>query len=116
MTAWRRTINAVDFKKGFEDIRYTWEDDSPVSPRTLPGYTFDPTTLDVPSSETEEEKDEEENQIEIQAKSAEEETKKYSPRTRDKKCSNTFDKSNLMCIYIIYLCEFFFFFHFNVFV
>jgi hypothetical protein len=76
MVAWRRTVNTVDFKKGFEELGYTWVDESLVSPRTLPGYSFDPTTLNFPSAQTQEEKDEEENRIQTQAKSAEEEHKK----------------------------------------
>ncbi|CAF4792445.1 unnamed protein product, partial [Rotaria socialis] len=40
--AWRRTLNSIDLKKGFTEIGYTWTDCSIVSPRTLPGYIYDP--------------------------------------------------------------------------
>lgn len=40
--AWVRTLNSVDIKQGFTDIGYIWTDNSIVSPRTLPGYSYDP--------------------------------------------------------------------------
>jgi hypothetical protein len=79
ITAWRRTMTSINFKEEFKNIGYTWVDDSCVSPRTLPGYSFDPTTVDFPSSQIDEEDDdEEERQIEIQAKLAENHDKRLS--------------------------------------
>ena len=65
VAAWKRTINSVNFKQEFGHLGYTWIDDSPVSPRTLPGYSFDPTTVVFSSTRFDEE--DEENQIEILA-------------------------------------------------
>ena len=48
--AWLRTLKSVDIAKAFHDIGYTWTDDSPVSLRSLPGYTFDPRAVDCLSS------------------------------------------------------------------
>ncbi|CAF2094931.1 unnamed protein product [Rotaria magnacalcarata] len=76
MVAWRRTVKSVNFKEEFKNIGYIWTDNSPVSPRTLPGYTFDPTTIDCPSIEINEE--EEEQEIEMQAKIAENQNKNIS--------------------------------------
>lgn len=49
-SAWLRTLKSVDVAKAFHDIGYTWTDDSPVSLRSMPGYTFDPTAADCLSS------------------------------------------------------------------
>jgi hypothetical protein len=40
--AWERTFKSIDLNKGFTDIGYTWKDNAMVSPRTLPGYVYDP--------------------------------------------------------------------------
>lgn len=48
--AWLRTLKSVDVSKAFRELGYTWIDDSPVSIRTMPGYTFDPTSVDCLSS------------------------------------------------------------------
>ncbi len=40
--AWKRTLKSIDLKKGFMDIGYVWADHSIVTPRTLPGYIYDP--------------------------------------------------------------------------
>ena len=40
--AWRRTLKSIDLEKGFTEIGYTWKDGSVVSPRTLPGYVYNP--------------------------------------------------------------------------
>ena len=40
--AWIRTLNSLEIKQGFTDIGYIWTDNSIVSPRTLPGYSYDP--------------------------------------------------------------------------
>jgi hypothetical protein len=45
-SAWVRTLKSVDVAKAFHDIGYTWTDNSPVSLRSMPGYTFDPTAAD----------------------------------------------------------------------
>lgn len=44
-TAWARTVKNFDFERAFMEIGYTWVDNSPISPRTLPGFVFDPTTV-----------------------------------------------------------------------
>jgi hypothetical protein len=41
-SAWELTLSNIDIAKAFRDIGYTWTDDSPVSLRSMPGYTFDP--------------------------------------------------------------------------
>ena len=45
--AWARTLESVDMMKSFLELGYVWNDNSPVCPRTLPGYMFDPTTIDI---------------------------------------------------------------------
>ena len=49
-SAWARTVKNFDFNRAFMDIGYTWIDDSPISPRTLPGFSFDPTTVLPPAA------------------------------------------------------------------
>lgn len=49
-SAWSRTLKSVDVSKAFRELGYTWIDDSPVSIRTMPGYTFDPTSVACLSS------------------------------------------------------------------
>lgn len=44
--AWVRTLNSIDVMKAFHDIGYIWKDDSPVPLRSMPGYSFDPTSAD----------------------------------------------------------------------
>ena len=52
--AWERTLKSIDLKQGFIDIGYTWSDRSAVTPRTLPGYTYNPDQeLDNQSEEDE---------------------------------------------------------------
>ena len=46
-SAWLRTLKSVDLKKAFQDIGYTWNDASPIYLRTLPGFCFDPSTVDL---------------------------------------------------------------------
>ncbi len=45
-SSWVRTFKSVDFLKAFKNIGYIWTDDSPISLRSMPGYTFDPTSVD----------------------------------------------------------------------
>jgi hypothetical protein len=59
-SAWLRTLKNIDFEKYFQDLGYIWVDDSSVSPRTMPGYTFDPRSVDYPSSTND---NDEENRI-----------------------------------------------------
>jgi hypothetical protein len=80
ITAWRRTISKVDFKEEFKRIGYTWEDDSPVSPRTLPGYTFDPKTVDFSSTQSST-NDDEQRRIATQAHLADNELKMISSQS-----------------------------------
>jgi hypothetical protein len=80
ITARRRTISKVDFKEEFKRIGYTWEDDSPVSPRTLPGYTFDPTTLHCSSTHSNT-NDDEQRRIATQAHLANDELEMISSRS-----------------------------------
>jgi hypothetical protein len=49
-SAWLRALKSVDVVKAFHDIGYIWTDDSPVSLRSMPGYTFDPTSAECLSS------------------------------------------------------------------
>lgn len=80
MTAWRRTLNRVNFKEEFQNIGYTWLDDSPVSPRTLSGYSFDPAT--IASSSRQLDQDTEQTRIETEAKIAEEHARKILVQTK----------------------------------
>ena len=48
--AWLRTLKSVDVAKAFHDIGYTWKDASPISFRSMPDYTFDPTSNEHLSS------------------------------------------------------------------
>ncbi|CAF1509623.1 unnamed protein product [Adineta ricciae] len=43
--AWKRTLKSIDLKKGFLEIGYTWCNNSIVTPRTLPGYKYDPSCV-----------------------------------------------------------------------
>ena len=45
-SSWVRTLKSVDLTKAFRDIGYIWTDNSPISLRSLPGYVFDPTSID----------------------------------------------------------------------
>jgi hypothetical protein len=86
ITAWKRTITNVNFKQEFKNIGYIWMDNSPVSPRTLPGYTFDPHTIDYPLLQVDEEdEEEEEKRIETQAKLAQDQNKRISNQTNKQK-------------------------------
>ena len=80
MTAWRRTLNSVNLKEEFQNIGYTWVDDSSVSPRTLNGYSFDPATIQL--SPVQPDQDAEENRIEVQTKIAEEHVRKILVQTK----------------------------------
>ena len=40
--AWKRTLKAIDLKKGFHELGYTWTSRSLITPRTLSGYVYDP--------------------------------------------------------------------------
>ena len=41
-SAWLRTLKSVDPEKAFQSLGYTWIDNTPVAPHTMPGYVFDP--------------------------------------------------------------------------
>ncbi|CAF3067168.1 unnamed protein product [Rotaria sp. Silwood2] len=41
-----QTLKSVDFLKAFQGIDYIWTNNSPVSLRSMPGYTFGPTSVD----------------------------------------------------------------------
>ncbi len=43
-------MKSVDIAKAFHDIGYTWTDNLPLSLRSMPGYTFDPSAADCLSS------------------------------------------------------------------
>ena len=60
-TAWARTVQSVDFERAFMNIGYIWVDDSPISPRTLPGFVFDPKTVLSDTVIIEENDDDDEN-------------------------------------------------------
>ena len=45
-SSWLRTLVSVDFIKAFRDIGYIWTDNSPITLRTMPGFTFDPSSVD----------------------------------------------------------------------
>jgi hypothetical protein len=93
MTAWKRTITTINFKEEFKHIGYIWNDNSPISPRTLPGYTFDPSTINLPSSQIDKEDNEEsERRIETQAKLAEEQSTRLSNKKNQQKTLDYFWK------------------------
>ena len=48
-SVWCRTLKSIDFETAFREIGYTWRDDSPVYPRTLTGFCFDPTSMNLAS-------------------------------------------------------------------
>jgi hypothetical protein len=101
MTAWKRTIATVNFKQEFKHIGYIWTDNSPVSPRTLPGYTFDPSTINLPLSKIDEENDEEnERRIETQAKLAENQSKRLSNQKNQQKTLAYFWKKQSNYVYV----------------
>ena len=80
MTAWQRTQVSINFKEEFKNIGYIWTDNTPISPRTLSNYTFDPATIDFPLLHVDESEDddEEQQQIATQAKLAEDQDKELS--------------------------------------
>ncbi|CAF4629448.1 unnamed protein product [Rotaria sp. Silwood2] len=45
-SAWIRTLKSIDFLKAFHNIGYIWTDNSLASLRSMPGYTFDPTSVE----------------------------------------------------------------------
>ncbi|CAF1025563.1 unnamed protein product [Rotaria sp. Silwood1] len=45
-SAWIRTLKSIVFLKACHDVSYIWTDNSPVSLRSMPGYTFDPTSVE----------------------------------------------------------------------
>ncbi|CAF1521814.1 unnamed protein product [Adineta ricciae] len=45
-TAWKRTLGSVNFSQSFRDLGYTWNDKSIVTIKSLPGYSFDPESID----------------------------------------------------------------------
>ena len=57
-SAWLRTLKSVDMKKAFDDIGYTWKDSSPTYLRTLPGFCFDPSIVDLTVASPSQNKDE----------------------------------------------------------
>ncbi|CAF1019342.1 unnamed protein product [Adineta ricciae] len=60
----------------FTNIGYIWKDNTPVMPRTLPNYTFDPDKVNSQLTSIDQtDNDDEERQIEIQAKLANEHDK-----------------------------------------
>ncbi|CAF1213314.1 unnamed protein product [Rotaria sordida] len=82
-SAWLRTLKTIDFRKAFRDIGYVWSDDSPFSLRTMPGYTFDPSSADWVSSMNDE--NDTEDRIDIVAdKASEQQQHTQSLATRSK--------------------------------
>jgi hypothetical protein len=67
-SAWKRTLSSIDMKRAFIDVGYIWTDNSLVQPRSLPGYSFDPVTIDYPSTNAQLDED---NIIEAEANKAE---------------------------------------------
>lgn len=48
--AWSRTLKSIDPLKFFLELGYVWKDDCIIRPPSLPGYVFDPTTVDYMSN------------------------------------------------------------------
>lgn len=80
-SAWKRTLASVDLKKAFLDLGYIWFDNSSVHPRTLPGYSFDPLTIDYLSKTS---PLDEAHQIEDEADKAKEQHLKQLNKRADK--------------------------------
>ncbi|CAF1506929.1 unnamed protein product [Rotaria sordida] len=82
-SAWLRTLKSIDFVKVFQDIGYIWSDNSSFSLRTMPGYTFDPSSADWVSSINDD--NDIEDRIDIVAdKSSEQQQHTQSLATRSK--------------------------------
>ena len=80
-SAWLRTLPSIDLKAAFHDIGYTWFDESPIYPRALSGFCFDPSSLSQCFST--DISDENNNRIQREANAAREETpKKISDSSR----------------------------------
>lgn len=84
MMAWERTKASFNFKEEFENIGYIWTNNKPVSPRTLPNYTFDPSTIDSPLLQLDESDEDnvEQQRIAMQAKLAEDQDKESSNQNK----------------------------------
>jgi hypothetical protein len=80
--AWKRTLMSIDLKKGFMEMGYIWSDLSIVTPRTLPGYVYDPN--EVAEIQINHENDDMENLIEKEAASANEQHTQMPFKTRAK--------------------------------
>ena len=61
-------MKIIDLAKSFQDFGYKSVDDSMASPRTLPSFSFDPTSVDYPiSTSGKNDDDEEKNRIDTAA-------------------------------------------------
>ncbi|CAF4975793.1 unnamed protein product [Rotaria sp. Silwood1] len=81
-SAWLRTLKSIDFVKAFQDIGYIRSDNSPFFLRTMPGYTFDPSSADWVSSINDD--NDIEDRIDIVADKASEQQHTQSLATRSK--------------------------------
>ena len=80
-SVWLRTLSSIDLKAAFYDIGYTWFGESPIYPRALSGFCFDPSSLNQCFST--DISDENNNRIQREANAAREEiTKKISDSSR----------------------------------
>ncbi|CAF4031577.1 unnamed protein product [Rotaria sp. Silwood2] len=75
-SAWLRTLKSIDFVKAFQNIGYIWSDNSPFSLRTMPGYTFDPSSADWESSTNDD--NDTEDRIDIVADKASEQQQQHT--------------------------------------
>ncbi|CAF4475491.1 unnamed protein product, partial [Rotaria sp. Silwood2] len=75
-SAWLRTLKSIDFVKVFQNIGYIWSDNSPFSLRTMPGYTFDPSSADWESSTNDD--NDTEDRIDIVADKASEQQQQHT--------------------------------------
>ena len=46
-TAWKRTLQSINFSQSFQDLGYTWIGNSLVEIKSLPSYSFNPETLNL---------------------------------------------------------------------
>lgn len=100
-SAWLRTLKSVDITKAFQDIGYTWADNSPISLRSMPGYSFDPLVADGVSSVDDD--CDRDDRIDLAAKDAALKQKEQSQSTSTQlTITNMWKKSNYF-FYILYI-------------
>ena len=70
-SAWCHTLKSIDFETVFREIGYTWRDDSPIYSRTLAGFCFDPSSMNLASDSSSDNFDDEKIERDAEAASKE---------------------------------------------